>query len=218
MARKQFLVIGAGRFGRGVALRLRELGHEVVVVDRDEHAIDTVINHVTHALVADVTDEAVIRKLGVNDFDHVIVAIGENLEANILATVSAKEAGAKHITSKAASDVAKRVLLRVGADDVIQPEHDTGVRLAMQLTTPSIVDAFNLGDRYSVVEVDVRHKLTGPLHRLNLTNRFGVQIIAVNRGGELTVTPSADFELAAGDMIVVVGENQAVERLREYLS
>jgi trk system potassium uptake protein TrkA len=215
---KQFLVIGAGRFGSAVATTLYSLGHEVVVVDRSEEAVEAIMNQVTHAAIVDATDEAALRKLGCGNFDAVIVAIGHNLEANILATVAAKSVGARHVVSKVASDLAARVLARVGADEVIRPEHDMGIRVARQLATPSIIDAFNLGPEHGVIEIEVRPRLAGTLERLRLRNRFGVQVIAVNRAGRLEVSPHADFELKPGDKVVLIGSNEAIERIRDFLS
>jgi trk system potassium uptake protein TrkA len=216
--RRQFLVIGAGRFGTAVATTLYDLGHEVVVVDQREEAVEAIMNRVTHAAIADASDEEALRKLGCSNFDAVVVAIGTNLEANILATVAAKGVGAKHVISKAPSSLAARVLERVGADEVIRPEHDMGVRVAKQLATPSIIDAFNLGPGHGVMEVEVRSKLSGTLEGLRLRNRFGVQVIAVNRAGKVEIGPRADFELKPGDNIVLIGSNEAIARLRDYLS
>lgn len=218
MKAKQFLVIGAGRFGSAVATTLYELGHEVVVIDRSEAAVEAIMNRVTHAAIADAADEQALRKLGCGNFDAVIVAIGHNLEGNILATVAAKSVGARHVVSKVASELAARVLARVGADEVIRPEHDMGVRVARQLATPSIIDAFNLGPEHGVIEIDVGPRLTGTLESLRLRNRFGVQVIAVNRAGKLEVGPRADFELKPGDKVVLIGSNAAIEKIRDYLS
>jgi trk system potassium uptake protein len=215
---KQFLVIGAGRFGSALATTLYELGHEVVVIDRRESRVEAIMNQVTHAAIVDATDEDALRKLGIGNFSHVIVAIGENLEANILATVAAKSSGAQQVISKASSNLAAQVLSRVGADQVIRPEHDMGMRLAMQLATPSIVDAFKLGETHGVIEIEVQRELVGRLEQLKLPNRFGVQVIAVNRDGRLEVSPRADYELRPGDKIVLIGSNEAIARLRAHLS
>ena len=218
MKAKQFLVIGAGRFGSAVARTLYNLGHEVVIVDRSEDAVEEVMNEVTHAAIVDATDEDALRKLGCGNFDAVVVAIGANLEANILATVAAKTCGAKYVVSKVASGLAAQVLAKVGADEVIRPEHDMGVRVARQLATPSILDAFNLGADHGVIEVDVRKRLTGTIAELQLGKRFGVQAIAVNREGKVEVGLHGDFELKPGDKVVMIGRNDAIDRISDYLS
>ena len=217
MKARQFLVIGAGRFGSAVGTTLYNLGHEVVVIDRSEEAVEAIMSQVTHAAIGDATDEDTLRKLGSN-FDAVIVAIGDNLEANILATVAAKSVGARHVISKVASSLGARVLARVGADEVIRPEHDMGIRVAKQLANPSILDAFNLGSAHGVIEVEIRDRLAGSLESLRLRNRFGVQLIAVNRAGILEIGPPASFELKPGDKAVLIGSNEAIERIREYLT
>ncbi|MBS3968185.1 MAG: TrkA family potassium uptake protein [Truepera sp.] len=215
---KQFLVIGLGRFGAALASTLYSLGHEVVAVDSDEAQVEAVMHQATHAAILDASDEAALRKLGVGNFDVVIVAIGESLEANILATVLAKSLGAKHVISRANSELAARVLSKVGADEVLRPEYEMGIRLAQQLATPSIIDAFNLGDEYGVIEIGVGSKLVGRLKNLRLSNRFGVQVIAVNREGKLYISPGADFDLQLGDKIVLIGSNQEIEDFRTHLS
>lgn len=216
--KKQFLVIGAGRFGSALATTLYELGHEVVIVDRNEARIEVVMNRVTHAAIVDASDEVALRKLGLNNFDQVIVAIGNNLEANILATVAAKSSGAKYVISKATSHLAAQVLAKVGADEVVRPEHDMGVRLAKRLCRPSVIDAFKLGNDYGVIEVEANKKLSGTLKSLRLTNRFAVQVIVVNRDGKVEVSPQADFEILPGDQLVLLGSNAAIERINDYLT
>ncbi len=214
---KQFLVIGVGRFGSALATTLYKLGHEVVAIDMDEEKVEAVMNKVTHAAILDATDEDALRKIGVGNFDQVIVAIGNDLESNILATVAAKNMGAKQVICKANSELAARVLSRVGADEVIRPENDMGIRLAEQISTPDIVDAFRLGENHSVIEIETQQRLCGRLVDLNLTNRFGVQVIAVNRAGKLEVSPRAEFELQDGDKAVVIGSNDAIDKFRDYL-
>jgi trk system potassium uptake protein TrkA len=214
---KQFLVIGAGRFGSALATTLYQLGHEVVVVDTDEQAIEDIMGHVTHAVIADATDEHALRKLGCSNFDATIIAIGEDLESNILATVATKSVGAKQVISKAKNETAARILNRVGADLVVRPEHDMGVRLARQISAPDVLDTLKLGEHHGVMEVDVHENLAGPLARLRLPNRFGVQVLTVNRNNQLIVSPSADFSLQVGDKVLLIGENSAIDKLRNYL-
>ena len=218
MKTKQYLVIGAGRFGSALAATLYNLGHEVVIVDRDENRIEEVMERVTHAVILDATEEGSLSKLGLRNFDQVVVAIGNNLEASVLSIVAAKNQGAKKVLSKATSETAARVMLKVGADEVVRPEHDMGVRVAKSLATPTIVDAFNLGENYEVVEYTAQNRLCGRLRDLKLTERFKVQVIAVNRQGKLEVSPSADFVISPGDNVVIIGETRAVERLRNHFA
>lgn len=212
MSAKQFLVIGTGRFGSAVAVTLADLGHEVVAVDRDEAALAQVQETVTHAMIIDASDEDALRRLGIRSFDTVVVAIGENLEASILATVAAKTAGARHVVSKANGRTAARVLASVGADEVIQPERDMGARLARQLAASSMVDAFELDGEHQIMEVDAARRLAAPLQDLELPNRFNVQVLAVYRGADFHVNPGADFQVYERDRLVVIGANRDLER------
>ena len=214
---KQCLVIGLGRFGTAVATTLYEMGHEVVAVDTVEENVERVVNLVTHAAILDATDERALRSLSVAEFDVVVVAIGTDIQANILTTLSVKSLGAPYVVCKAIDDTARRVLEKVGADLVIRPEHDMGVRLARQLATPNVVDTLDLGSDYAIVEIEVNERLRGNLRELNLPSRFGVQVIAVNRAGRVEISPRAEEELRPHDKLVVVGNSHSIEELRRYL-
>jgi trk system potassium uptake protein len=218
MHAKAFLIIGAGRFGVSVAETLYQAGHEVVVIDSDGAAVERAMISATQALIADGTEEQALRDLGASNFDAVVVAIGDALEASVLATAAAKDAGARRVIAKAPSSLAERILLRVGADEVVRPERDMGVRLAQHLVTPSLVDAFLLGEAYGVIEVEATEKLRGLLSKLRLPHRFGVQVIAIDRSGTLDVSPGADTEVLPGDRLVLIGSNPAIARLREHLA
>ena len=214
----QYLVIGVGRFGSAVATTLYDLGAEVVAVDRDESELSEVMANVTHAAVVDATDERALAQLGLRDFDAVIVAIGDNLEAAILATSVAKAGGARCVISKANNRTAARILASVGADEIVRPEHDMGRRLAEQLASPNRIAALELGTDHSIVELEVRDQLLGTLSELQLPHRFGVQVLAVHRGSEIEVSPSADFEIVAGDRLVMFGPNDGHERIRGFVT
>ena len=214
---RSFLVIGAGRFGSALAQTLFELGHEVVVTDQREEAVEAVMTHATHAVVLDAADEEALAKLGPSNFDVVVVAIGESFEGAVLAVAAAKALGARRVVAKATSALAAQVLAKVGADEVVRPEHDMGVRLARQLVTPALLDAFELGETHGVVEIEAGPSLVGTLAHLRLPNRFHVQVIAVEHGEHLTVGPKADFEVAEGDRLVVIGATHDLDRFRESL-
>ncbi len=214
---KQCLVIGLGRFGTAVATTLYEMGHEVVAVDTSEENVENVMNLVTHAAVLDATEERALKSIGVGDFDVVVVGIGTDVQAAILATLNAKSLGAPYVVTKAISEMARRVLVRVGADLVIRPEHDMGVRIARQIATPNIVDTLDLGSDYAIVEIEVNARLSGTLRELNLNGRFSVQVIAVNRAGRVEVSPRAEDELRPHDKLVVIGTAHSIDELRRYL-
>ena len=217
MKSKQCLVIGLGRFGTAVATTLYEMGHEVVAVDTNEEHVENVMNLVTHAAVLDATEERALKGIGVADFDVVVVGIGTDVQAAILTTMNAKSLGAPYVITKAIDEMARRVLERVGADLVIRPEHDSGVRIARQIANPNIVDTLNLGSDYAIVELEANDRLKGNLRELNLTGRFGVQVIAINRGGKIEISPRAEEELRVHDKLVVIGMAHAIDDLRRYL-
>lgn len=216
MKKQQFLVIGLGRFGSAVATTLYQLGHEVVAVDVHEENVEEVMNQVTHVAMIDATDERALKAIGIKDFDVVIVCIGADVKANILATVAAKSAGAKYVVAKAIDDMTRRVLEKVGADLVVRPEHDMGVRLAKKLVRPHSFDNVDLGTDYAIVEVTASRRLVGNLRELNLTNRFGVQVIAINHAGHVRITPKAEDTVQEHDTLVVVGTLGNVESLLQF--
>ncbi len=213
MKRKQFLVIGLGRFGSGVARTLHELGHEVVAIDTRDEPVQEILGSVTQAAIADATDEAVLRDLGISSFDAVIVAIGNNVEANIYTTLAAKDAGAKYIVCKAVDEISKRILLKIGADKVIRPENDSGVRLAQSLASPKLLGSIELTTDYGVMELEATPSIAGKLERVQ---HDGVKIIAHARGE--VVSADCPVQIAVGDKLVLLGKIAALEKLRQSVS
>jgi trk system potassium uptake protein TrkA len=221
---KQFLVLGCGHFGTALATSLYDLGFEVVILDSDKSRVEDIMNHVSHAIIGDATDEDTLAEIDVSQFDTVIVSIGESLEANILATFAAKRAGAEHVISKVDSELAAEVLSRVGADEIVRPEHDMAVRLASKLTSPGLVDSLQLEESdYTIAELEITENLTGTLAELELPQRFGVQVILLqrqNRQGRNKpgrISPNGQSQLHEGDHIVVIGTNDAISQLRRHL-
>ncbi|GHG00671.1 potassium transporter Trk [Deinococcus piscis] len=217
MKAKQCLVVGLGRFGSAVATTLYEMGHEVVAIDHIEENVERIMNRVTHAAIVDATDERGMRSIGVGDFDVVVIAIGSDVQANILATMNAKSLGAPYVVSKAVDEMARRVLERIGADLVVRPEHDMGLRLARQIANPNVVDTLDLGSDHAIVELEANERLRGTLMDLNMTGRFGVQVIAISRKGQLEVSPRADSLVEPHDKMVVIGTGHDIDELRRYL-
>ncbi len=212
MKRKQFLVIGLGRFGSGVARTLHELGHEVIAIDSRDEPVQEMLGQVTQAAIADATDETVLRNFGVSSFDAVIVAIGSNIEANIYTTIAAKDAGAKYIVCKAVDDISKRILLKIGADKVIRPENDSGVQLARNLASPKLLGQIELTNEFSVIELEATPNITGKLERVQ---RGGVQILAHARAEVVGLTPS---DIQVGDKLILLGRKAELEKLRQSVS
>lgn len=211
---KQFAVIGLGRFGRSVARTLESLGHQVMGVDVDGEIVASLRLDITHAVQADCTDEESLATLGLRNFDGVVVAIGGDVEASVLVTLLLKEQGVPRVLAKAGSEIHGRLLTKVGADTVIYPERDMGTRLAHHLVTSSAVDSIELSRDFRVVEVPAPAAAAGQtLGQLNLRSRFGLHVLAIRRGDAVLVAPGAQDSVAAGDMLVVLGDVTGLVRL-----
>lgn len=214
--RKQFAVLGLGRFGSSVAQTLVHLGHEVLAVDIKEAKVQQMANVVTHAVQADAMDEETLKSLGLRNFDVAVVAIGEDIQANILITVLLKELGVDYILAKAQNELHGKVLERVGADNVVYPERDMGIRVANNLVTANMLDFIELAEDYSIMEI-VAPKMTWSksLGKLNLRARYGISVLAIKSGEDINVAPGAEAVIAKNDILVVVGENKAIRNVIE---
>ena len=216
MGKQSFAVIGMGRFGTSTAKTLADGGHEVLAVDREEERINQIKDFVLHAVVADTTDERAIAQLGVRNFDAVVVAIGNDLRASILTTVLCKEQGARCVVAKALDDLHAKLLLKTGADRVVQPEHDGGVRLGRSLPSDNIVDSLELTDDYSINEIRVPKEWVGrSLAHLAVRTRYGVSVIALRRGGTMIVNMDPLDALQEDDILFLVGDNEHLERITD---
>ncbi|MBM4235601.1 MAG: TrkA family potassium uptake protein [Firmicutes bacterium] len=214
--RKQVMVIGVGRFGSSVALNLVELGHDVLVVDKNQDLIQQISTEVTNAVVANAASESGIQALGVNNFDAIVLAIGNDEQASILAAILLIEAGASYIVAKAQNDLHGKVLNKIGVHRVIYPERDMGHKIAHSLFASNIIDLIELSSDYSVVEVSAPQEMVGQtLKNLDLRARFGVSVIALrrNHGSKTNISPAADDRVMTGDIIVAIGENKALKKL-----
>lgn len=213
---KSYIVIGLGRFGTEVAIRLCQLGCEVLAVDRESEPVQQISNEVTHAVVADARDVGVLRALGGAEFDCGIVAIGDNLAESVLATMSLKELGVPMVVCKAHDEVHSQVLKKLGADRVMIPEKENAQRLAKSLSSENVLDYIELSDDYGIVDVPApKSWLMKNLRELNVRAQLGVNILAVKREGKINVSPSADFVIEAGDVMVILGDNQALGRVQK---
>lgn len=212
--KKQFVVIGLGRFGTSVATTLARLGYDVLAIDSSESAVQAVVNSVTHAVQADARDEETLRALGVRNFDVAIVAIGDDIETNILITLMLKELGIKLVVSKAMNNLHGRVLEKIGADKIIFPEKDMGIRLAHNLVTHNVMDWIELSPDYSVVEIAVPEKFAGKtLGELDLRAKYGISVIAIKKQGSIIVAPGAKEKFDSEDILIVVSRNELLAKL-----
>ncbi len=216
LLKKSFLVIGAGRFGNSVAHHLSAAGHDVMVVDKDETLIQQISNQVTDAITADITSETSVDAIGVRDFDAVVLAIGFDVQASIMAAILLIEKEAKYIVAKAQTDLHGKVLEKIGVNRVVYPEQDMGQKIARSLIAPTIIDMIELSDEYSVVEVKAPADMIGKtLLELNLRARYGVSVIAFRRNkvGKTNISPIAEDVVEANDIIVAIGENKSLHKL-----
>ena len=213
---KSYIVIGLGRFGSEVAIRLCQLGCEVLAVDKDAEPVQQISNEVTHAVVADARDVSVLRALGGADFDCGIVAIGDNLAESVLATMSLKELGIPMVVCKAHDEVHSQVLKKLGADRVVIPEKENAQRLAKSLSRENVLDYIELSDDYGIIDVPAPRSWQGKnLRELNVRAQLGVNILAIKRAGKINVSPAADFVIEAEDVMVILGDNQALRRVQK---
>ena len=213
---KSYVVIGLGRFGSEVARRLCSLGCEVLAIDIHSDLVQQVADDVTQAVVADAQDKEVLRALGVRDFDCAIIAIGGALGASVLATMNIKELGIPYVVCKAHDETHRRVLEKLGADRVVIPEQENAVRLAHSLSRPNVLDYIELSKDYGIIEVPAPKSWENRnLRELNIRAKLGVNIIAIRRGGEINVSPPAEFRIQSGDVVVVLGGTAALSTVQK---
>lgn len=213
---KQFAILGLGRFGQSIATCLLQNGCEVLCCDKDIEIVNEMSKLGCHAIQADVTDAHALNEFGINNFDVVIVAIGENLEGSILATMLAKDFGAKFVIAKARNDIQKSILEKVGADRVVLPERDMGKRIASTLMTTNIIDYINLSDKFAIAEIEPNTKWIGKsILNSNVRAKYGLNIVAIKRDTDIIVSPAPSVIIEKTDILVVVGENSQVNDIQD---
>lgn len=216
MSKKAYLVIGLGRFGSSVAAELFKLGHEVLAVDSNEDNVNRVADSVTHAITCDARDEATLKSLGVRNFDCAIVGIGNDVASSVMTTVTLKELGVKQVICKANSDLHKTVLEKVGADKVVFPEREMAHKLAQGLSSANIFDFIELSENFGVAEIELPESWVGKtIGSIDIRAKFGVNIIAVKEGGEVNVSPGADYGLKKSSVLVLVGKYSDIEAVEK---
>lgn len=214
MAKKQYAVIGLGRFGTSVARTLYESGNDVLAIDKDAEAVQEISDYVTHSVVIDATDESALANLGIRNFDVAVVAIGGNIQSSILATLLIKEAGVKYIVAKGNNELHAKVLYKTGADKVILPERDMGVRVAHNIVSSNILDYIELASDYSIMEIEALEKWVGKtLKELDIRKKYGINIIAIKTKEEINVSPSPDLKIADKDILIAIGKDKNLEKL-----
>lgn len=216
MSRKSYAVLGLGVFGSTIATTLASFDYDVIAVDLDNSCVERVLDDVTSAVVADITDIDQLKAIGIGDVDCAIVATGTHLEDSIMAIMNLKELNVPYIVAKAKNKKYMQILERVGADRVIRPEKEMGVRVAKQLVSPNIVDLIDIDNKYSVIEILAPNNwVNNTLAKLNLRNRFGVNVLGVRKSiaAPLSISPSADYLIEADDRLLVIASKEKFDTL-----
>jgi trk system potassium uptake protein len=210
---KTFAVIGLGSFGRSIADQLLELHADVLLIDRDEKRINDFIDRAKNAVICDSTDEKALIDAGIKSVDHALVCIGADIQASILTSLILKDLNIKMITVKAQNEYHKKVLERLGVDEVLRPETEMGRRLAKRVIRDSIIEIFELTEDYSYAEVLLPTNFAGKsIMDLNVRQTYKVNIVAIRRGGEILIPDPLD-NFQQGDQLLVVGSNKSISKL-----
>ena len=208
---KQYLVIGCGRFGSSVAKKMCQLGNEVMVIDKDEDSINNIAELVTHTAIVDVTEERDLKSIGLGNFDVVIVARSSDIRASIMATVMAKEMGVPKVVCKAKDELQAKVLYKIGADKVVFPERDMGIRLAYNLASENILDQINLDPEYSIMEIVTPQNWVGKtIIELNLRAKYDITVLAVKTQSGLKVMPSPNYKMQEKNILIIIGNTDKI--------
>jgi trk system potassium uptake protein TrkA len=213
---KQVAVIGLGRFGVSVATTLHSLGHDVLAIDSDEKSIQNIATQLPNAVQADATNEAVLRELEIKNFDVAIVGMGSDVESSVLATILLKKLGVRRVIARANDILHGSILERIGADSVVYPEREMGVRVAHRMTLTDVSDYMSIVDRYGIAKLLAPPELVG--HKLSEIgfgpgSRSEVAVLLIQRKKEVIINPGTEEAIQAGDVLVLAGNDDNVERL-----
>lgn len=212
---KTYAVFGLGRYGRAVAGELVRNGMEVIAVDNDQKTVDDAAAYLPVCKCADVTDAEVISRLGIGNIDTVIISMAGNLEASVMAVTLCREAGVKTVIAKCANEMHQKILLRVGADQVLFPENESGIRLAKNLLSSGFIDMISLSKDVSMVEIDVRKEWCGHnLIELNLRKKYGFNVVALMKGDAVNTNVNPEEVLDADTTLIVIAETSKLEKLK----
>ena len=213
--KKTYAVFGLGRYGIAVARELVHNGVEVIAVDTDERIVNAAADELPICKCADVTDPEVIRQLGISNVDVVIIAMANNLEASVMAVTLCKEIGVKTVIAKSANEMHQKILNRVGADKVVFPENESGIRLAKNLLSSGFVDMVSLAKNVSMIELDMKPEWVGKnLIELNLRKKYSINVVAVRKGESVSVDIDPHAPLQAEDKLIVIANTERIAKLK----
>ena len=211
---KSILIIGMGRFGRHLCKNLSQLGNEVMIVDEKEENLEELLPYVVSAKIGDCTNEAVLRSLGVDNFDLCFVCIGTNLQSSLEITSMVKELGGRYVVSKANRDIHAKFLLRNGADEVIYPDRDIAERLAVRYSANHVFDYIELTDEYSIYEIPPLPEWVGKsIREADIRNRYRISVLGTKVGGKAKVMPGAGYVVQKDEHLMVVGKKEDIDAL-----
>ncbi len=214
-AKKTYAVFGLGRYGRAVARELVENGMEVIAVDAEQKIVNDAAAYLPVCKCADVTDSEVISRLGISSIDTVVVCMASNLEASVMAVTLCKEAGVKNVIAKCANEMQQKILLRVGADKVVFPENESGIRLAKNLLSSGFIDMISLSKDVSMIEIDVRDEWCGKnLIELNLRKKYGFNIVAIKKGERVNVNINPEQPLEEETTLIVIANISKLGKIK----
>ena len=215
---KQFVIIGLGNFGYYLATHLYEKGHDVLAIDKDHNLVQKIKDNVTQAVVADATDFKTMNSLSIHEMDAAVVCIGTDLDASIHTTLILKDVGARQVYAKAVTEAHGRILLKVGAQEILFPEKDLAISLAERLHNPSLLDYLPFFEGYSIIELNPKDSFLGrELKELDLINKYGVQVIAIKKvaSGKLSMIPTGKHVLKEDEVMILLGPNDGLDLLRQ---
>lgn len=213
---KQFIIIGLGRFGSSICKELYKLGHEILAIDLDIEKVDAIRDFATQAVHGNGTDEGTLKALGARNFDQAIVAIGDDMQASVLCTLMLKEMGVKMVLVKAQDLQHQKILEKVGADRVVQPEHDMGVRIAHYLDSEKVIDYIDLSSNYSIIELVATPKIANKtLSQLDIRAKYDCTVLAIKHEEDVNIAPAPQDSVKEEDILVLIGHKRDLKRFEE---
>ncbi len=216
--KKEVAVIGLGRFGGSIVMELSEMNADVLVIDTDESRVNEYQDYYSDGIIGDSTDEVMLKSIGINNYDNVIVAIGDNIQASILTTLILKDLGVKKVTAKAQNSYHGKVLEKIGADIVVHPERDMGRRIAHRLVSSSVVEYLEVSSSHSIIEYSAPVRLENKrIKDLNLHDKFGISIIAIKRDNDIMVSPDQQISILAGDILILIGSDEQLNNFENSM-
>ncbi|MDP6452944.1 MAG: TrkA family potassium uptake protein [SAR202 cluster bacterium] len=215
--KRQIAVMGLGRFGSSVARSLYNLGHDVLAIDIDENRVQAIMGQATHALTGDCTNDAVLKELGIPDYDAAVVAIGSDVVSSIMASVLLKTMGVPYVVSRAHNELHGNTLERIGVDKVVHAEEEMGNRLAHSMFNPNVEEYLEITPNFGISKLRIPPRFVNmSLKELGFSsprNKYGLVVLAIRRGKDITLNPDTDDRLQSGDWLVLAGRDEMLDRL-----